>query len=96
MERLEILTQLHSDLAEMEAAEIPGAAEDRRKVWSEIQITLALSPAARNYRDRSLRLLNAAEAEHEDAALRLALYAQSERIGMKALTLQLERMPATV
>jgi hypothetical protein len=43
-----------------------------------------------NYRERSRLLFKAAEQEH-DPVLREALYIQSERVGMKALHLELER-----
>lgn len=49
-----------------------------------------------NYRERSRRLYEAAEAETKDRELALALYAQSERIAMKALALELQRKQFTL
>jgi hypothetical protein len=47
----------------------------------------------KNYRDRS-RLLYQAGLVEKDAELQAALLAQSERIGMKALALELQRKQA--
>ena len=49
-----------------------------------------MSDQERLYRERSRALFDAAKVE-QDPTLRLALYKQSERIGHKALRLELER-----
>lgn len=49
-----------------------------------------------NYRERSKMLFEAAEAETKDRELKRALYAQSERIAMKAIQLELARKQFTL
>jgi hypothetical protein len=49
-----------------------------------------------DYKDRSKRLFQAAELETKDSTLRAALYAQSERIGMKAVALEIARKQKTL
>jgi len=48
------------------------------------------------YKDRSKRIFEAAEIETQDPTLRAALYAQSERIGMKAVALEIARKQKTL
>lgn len=49
----------------------------------------------REFRDRSKRLFKAAESE-KDPELQAVLLAQSERIGMKAIVLELQRKQETL
>lgn len=54
-----------------------------------------MSPEEKDYRDRSKRLYQAG-LEESDPDLQAALLAQSERIGMKALALELKRKQETL
>jgi hypothetical protein len=70
----------------------PNGVEDPQRQKQE---AMKVTNTEQDYRDRSKRLFKAAEAE-TDPELREVLYLQSERIGMKALELELGRKQRTL